>query len=72
MDAFSLGYKYNFTAIAECGFATAVDSLLAVKEFVYDKKAVSLQELGQILAAERGLKRGTLWALREDVELKAA
>ena len=52
VDAFSLGYKYNFTAIAECGFATAVDSLLAVKEFVYDKKVVSLAELGRILAAD--------------------
>ena len=52
VDAFSLGYKYNFTAIAECGFATAVDSLLAVKEFVYDKKTVALDELGRILAAD--------------------
>jgi len=52
VDAFSLGYKYNFTALSETGFATAVDSLLAVKEFVYDKKIVSLQELGAILAAD--------------------
>ena len=50
VDAFSLGYKYNFTTISECGFATAVDSLLAIKEFVYDRKVVSLQELGRILA----------------------
>ena len=50
VDAFSLGYKYNFTAISETGFATAVDSLLAVKEFVYDKKLVSLRGLGQMLA----------------------
>ena len=62
VDAFSLGYKYNFTAIAECGFATAVDSLLGVKEFVYDKKAVSLQELGQILAAN--------WKDREELRLR--
>jgi formate C-acetyltransferase len=51
VDAFSLGYKYNFTAIGECGFATAVDSLLAVKEFVFDRKELSLAELGRILAA---------------------
>jgi formate C-acetyltransferase len=62
VDAFSLGYKYNFTAIAECGFATAVDSLLGVKEFVYDKKAVSLQELGQILAVN--------WKGREELRLR--
>ncbi len=62
VDAFSLGYKYNFTAIAECGFATAVDSLLGIKEFVYEKKAVSLQELGQILAAN--------WKDREELRLR--
>ena len=52
VDAFSLGYKYNFTAISECGFATAVDSLLAIKEFVYDRKAITLDELGRVLAAD--------------------
>ena len=62
VDAFSLGYKYNFTAIAECGFATTVDSLLGIKEFVYDKKAVSLQELGRILAAN--------WKGREELRLR--
>ena len=62
VDAFSLGYKYNFTAIAECGFATAVDSLLAVKEFVYDKKAVALDELGRILAAD--------WKGHEELRLR--
>ena len=62
VDAFSLGYKYNFTAIAECGFATAVDSLLAIKEFVYDKKVVSLAELGRILAAD--------WEGHEELRLR--
>ena len=62
VDAFSLGYKYNFTAIAECGFATAVDSLLAVKEFVYDRKAVALDELGRILAAD--------WKGHEELRLR--
>jgi pyruvate-formate lyase len=62
VDAFSLGYKYNFTTISECGFATAVDSLLAIKEFVYDKKALSLVELGRILAAN--------WAGHEELRLR--
>ena len=62
VDAFSLGYKYNFTAIAECGFATAVDSLLAVKEFVYDRKTVALDELGRILAAD--------WKDHEELRLR--
>ena len=62
VDAFSLGYKYNFTTLSECGFATAVDSLLAVKEFVYDKKVVSLAELGRILAAN--------WEGHEELRLR--
>ena len=62
VDAFSLGYKYNFTAIGECGFATAVDSLLAVKEFVFDRGELSLAELGRILAAN--------WEGHEDLRLR--
>ena len=62
VDAFSLGYKYNFTAIGETGFATAVDSLLAVKEFVYDKKVVLLRELGKILATD--------WKGHEELRLR--
>ena len=62
VDAFSLGYKYNFTAISETGFATAIDSLLAVKEFVYDKKIVTLQELGRILADD--------WKGHEELRLR--
>ena len=62
VDAFSLGYKYNFTAIGECGFATAVDSLLAVKEFVFDRGEVSLAELGRILSAN--------WEGHEELRLR--
>ena len=62
VDAFSLGYKYNFTALGETGFATAVDSLLAVKEFVYDKKTVSLQALAKILSED--------WKGHEELRLR--
>ncbi len=62
VDAFSLGYKYNFTAFSETGFATAVDSLLAVKEFVYDRKTVTLEALGRILAAD--------WKGHEELRLR--
>ena len=62
VDAFSLGYKYNFSTISECGFATAVDSLLAIKEFVYDRKEVSLAELGKILAED--------WKEHEELRLR--
>ena len=62
VDAFSLGYKYNFTAISECGFATAVDSLLAIKEFVYDRREITLAELGRALAAD--------WEGHEELRLR--
>ncbi len=52
VDAFSLGYDYNYTAIMPVGFATAVDSLLAVREFVYDRKELTLAAFGRILAAD--------------------
>ena len=39
----------NYTGIVVAGFGSAVDSLLAVKELVYDKKLVSLAELNDIL-----------------------
>ena len=62
VDAFSLGYKYNFTTLSECGFVTAVDSLLAVKEFVYDRNEVSLAGLGRILEAN--------WKGHEELRLR--
>ena len=62
VDAFSSGFEYNYSAIGECGFATVVDSLLAVKEFVYGKKAVSLEELGAILADN--------WSGHEELRLR--
>jgi formate C-acetyltransferase len=62
VDAFSLGYKYNFTALSETGFATAIDSLLAIREFVYDRKMVTLEELGRILAAD--------WKGHEELRLR--
>jgi trans-4-hydroxy-L-proline dehydratase len=48
-DAFTNGSKYNVTAILNAGFGTAVDALMAVKKFVYDKKTISLKEFKEIL-----------------------
>lgn len=44
-DAYQNGVKFNNSALLNCGFATLVDSVMAVKEFVYDKKEVTLEEL---------------------------
>ncbi len=66
VEAFSLGYDYNYSTIAEVGFATAVDSLLAVKEFVYGEGGrpgtLSLAELGEILAVN--------WKGHEELRLR--
>ena len=63
-DAFSTGMLYNHTAISEVAFASAVDSLVAVKEIVYDSREMSLQELGEVLAAD--------WKDHEPLRLRMA
>lgn len=51
-DAYQSGVKFNNSAILNCGFASLVDAVMAVKEFVYDKKAVTLETLSAALAAD--------------------
>ena len=63
-DAFSTGMIYNNTAIAEIAFASTVDSLVAVKELVYERRDLSLKELGETLAKD--------WQGREDLRLRMA
>lgn len=48
-DAYQNGVKFNNSAVLNCGFASLVDSVMAVKEFVYEKKQVTLEELSQAL-----------------------
>ena len=51
-DGFANGCpRGNNTAILAVGLGTAVDALLAVKELVYEKRELSLAELGAIMAA---------------------
>ena len=50
-DAYQGCAKFNNTAILNCAFATLVDSVMAVKEFVYDKKEVTLEGLCAALDA---------------------
>ena len=48
-DAFSNGNVYNVSSILLCGIGTAVDALMAVKKFVFEKKELTLQEFREIL-----------------------
>ena len=51
-DGFANGCpRGNNTSILAVGPGTAVDALLAVKEIVYEKKEMSLAELGAVMAA---------------------
>lgn len=50
VDAYGSGVKYPTSSMLLCSFATTVDSLLAVKELVFDKKITTLAELKQALS----------------------
>ncbi len=61
-DAFAQGSVYNVTTILHAGFGSAVDALMAVKEFVYEKKLITLVELSQALRSN--------WSGHEKLRLK--
>ncbi len=48
-DGYGGGVKFNNNAMLNCGFASAVDSLMAVKEFVFDKKEITVTEMAEVL-----------------------
>lgn len=48
-DAYQSGVKFNNTDILNCGFASLVDSVMAVKEFVYDKKEITFSQMADAL-----------------------
>ena len=50
-DGYGGGVKFNNNAMLNCGFASAVDSIMAIKEFVFDKKEITLSELAKVLKA---------------------
>jgi formate C-acetyltransferase len=51
-DACDCGPKYRFSNINNTGMANVVDSLMAIKETVFEKKMISLTELNEALAAD--------------------
>lgn len=52
VDAYQCGVKFNNSAILNCGFASLVDSVMAVKKFVYDTKTVTLAEMKAALESD--------------------
>ncbi len=49
-NAIGDGMKYNLAVILQAGAGTAADALAAVKEVVYERREMSLSELGQVMA----------------------
>ena len=48
-DGYARGMKYNNTVYCVCGLATLVDSLIAIKKYVFERKEITLSELTQAL-----------------------
>ena len=49
VDGYARGMKYNTTVYTVAGLGTLVDSLCAIKKYVFDKKEVTLEEFVDIL-----------------------
>ncbi len=50
VDGYARGMKYNTTVFTVAGVASLVDSLCAVKKYVFDKKEITLSELNSVLS----------------------
>jgi len=61
-DAFQDGSKYNISGILNAGFATAVDALMIIKQFVYEQQELTLTQFRNILQAN--------WAGHEKLRLR--
>ena len=48
-DGYGGGVRFNNSAMQNCAFASAVDSLMAVKKFVYQRGQVTIGELARAL-----------------------
>ena len=49
VDAYQCGVKFNNSSLHNCGFASLVDCIMSVKEFVFDIKELTLTELKNAL-----------------------
>ena len=44
-DAYQSGVKFNNSAVLNCGFASAVDAIMAVYELIFEKQITNFEEL---------------------------
>lgn len=52
VDVYSGGAKYNNTSIVGAGLATLTDSIVAVKQNVFENKKITFEELREILSSD--------------------
>ncbi len=65
-DVYHGGAKYNNSGLNIIGFATAIDSLIVLKRFVYDEKRFTLTEFSDVLKANwQGYEEERLQALSQ-------
>ena len=65
VDVYEGGAKYNNSSLYFYSIASLVDSICAVREFVYDKKLFTLEQLGNVLRANwQGFEKERRLALR--------
>ncbi|MBQ7566783.1 MAG: hypothetical protein IJT18_06655 [Oscillospiraceae bacterium] len=50
-DGYQGGVKFNNSSILICGIASAVDAMMAVRELVYEEKALTIAQFNEILDA---------------------
>jgi formate C-acetyltransferase len=48
-DAYQSGVKFNNSAMLNCGFASAVDAIMAVYELIFEKQTTTFEELKSAL-----------------------
>ncbi len=48
-DAYHDGCVYNISSILTSGFASAIDALMSIKEHVFEKRILSLEQLREVL-----------------------
>lgn len=63
VDAYAFGVKYPTSTLFLCSFATAVDSLLAIKELVFEEKVTTLSEMRDAILNN--------WEGYDDLRMKA-
>ena len=51
-DAYAFGMKYNNSVVLMSGFASAIDSLCAIKYLIYDEKEITLTKFKDILSSD--------------------